>query len=144
MNSTALSVIGTLLGVIVGAALQHFQARRDRRWREEESFRNAKRAAYVQYLRSISASYAQARSGQRTRTEDGKLYAATAEIEILSDNEISGPAWALADKVIEVHSRIANGPGVEESVINEVDQNRYALIDRFKADIKPGASGARS
>lgn len=63
----------------------------------------------------ISASYAQAMSGQRSRTEDGRLHAATAEIEILCG--------------------LAAGTGVAETVVADVDRRRYEVIDLFKADL---------
>ena len=52
---------------------------------------------YAEYVRSISASYAEALSGQRSRAEDAGLLAATAEIEILSGREVWVPARELTD-----------------------------------------------
>lgn len=72
---------------------------------------DAKNAVYAEYLRSISASYVQAMSGLRTRSEDYSLYAATARIEVLCRAAIAGPARDLADTVMNVHSRIAAGAG---------------------------------
>jgi hypothetical protein len=37
--------------------------------------------------------------------------------------------------VIEVHSMIAAGTGVEEATVAEVDRRRYEVIELFKADL---------
>src|SRR5262249_15230358 len=109
MGSVIVSVVGSLLGVLIGAAVQQIQASRNRGWQREDSLSEAKRSVYAEYLRSISASYGQAMSGQRSRTEDGRLYAATAEIEVLASRMVSVPSRDLADEVIKVHSAIAAG-----------------------------------
>jgi hypothetical protein len=135
MGSLIVGVIGTLLGVLLGGALQQMQAARNRRWQREDSLRNAKRSVYSEYLRSISASYGQAMSGQRSRSEDTRLHAATAQIEVLAGREVSGPARDLVNTVIEVHSMIAAGTGVEEATVAEVDRRRYEVMELFKADL---------
>ncbi|MGW7382752.1 hypothetical protein [Streptomyces sp. NPDC054794] len=99
MGAVVVGVIGTLLGVLVGGALQQSQASRNRKWQREDSLTDARRTAYAEYLRSISASYAQAVSGQRHRAEDGRLLAVTAEIEVLAGRDVSGPARDLVNSV---------------------------------------------
>jgi hypothetical protein len=135
MGSVVVGVIGTLLGVLVGGAIQQMQTARNRKWQQLDSLGSTKRRVYVEYLRSISASYAQAMSGHRSRSEDANLLAATAEIEILSGVEVSGPARDLVNTVIDVHSSIASGADVTETVVADVDHRRYELIDLFKADL---------
>jgi len=135
MGSAIVGVIGTLLGLLIGAAAQQVQASRSRNWQQADLLRTIKRRVYAEYLRSISASYAQALSGHRTRTEDASLLAATAEIEILSDTEVSAPARELTNTVINVHSEIASGAGVPKSDIEKADRDRYKVIDIFKADL---------
>lgn len=135
MGSVVVGVIGTLLGVVIGGALQQMQAARNHKWQREDSLSKAKQSAYSEYLRSISASYAQAMSGQRNRSEDARLHAATAEIEVLAGREVSGPARDLVNAVIETHSMIAARTGVEEAVVAEVDRRRYEVVELFKADL---------
>jgi hypothetical protein len=135
MGSVITGVVGTLLGVLVGGAVQQLQASRNHKWQRQDSLGSARRTVYAEYLRSISASYAQAMSGQRTRSEDAALHAATAEIEILSGLEVSGPARELTNTVIDVHSSLAAGTGVPEAVVADVDRRRYEVIDLFKADL---------
>jgi transcription initiation factor TFIIIB Brf1 subunit/transcription initiation factor TFIIB len=135
MGSVIVGVIGTLMGVLVGGAIQQLQASRNRHWQQQDSLNNTKRGVYAEYLRSISASYAQAMSGRRSRSEDANLYAAAAEIEVLSGEEVSGPARSLVEAVIEVHSGIAEGTGVAEAVVDDVDRRRHRVIDLFKADL---------
>ena len=74
-------------------------------------------------------------SGQRSRSEDTRLHAATAQIEVLAGREVSGPARNLVNTVIEVHSMIAAGTGVEEATVAKVDRRRYEVIELFKADL---------
>lgn len=136
MAAVVVGVAGTLLGVLLGGALQQVQASRTRRWQREDSLRDARSAVYAEYLRSISASYVQAMSGVRTRSEDYSLLAATARIEVLCGATIAGPARQLADTVIDVHSRIAAGAGVPQQEVEDVDRRRRELIARFKADLR--------
>jgi hypothetical protein len=102
-------VIGSLLGVVIGVVAQGTQARSAQRSKRNESFTTEKRLAYVRYSRAISASYAQAIVGQRERSEDGNLHAATAEIELLCDARVAEAARELRDSVIDAHSRIVAG-----------------------------------
>jgi hypothetical protein len=135
MSAAVVGVVGTLLGVVIGAAAQQLQASRSRKWQQADLLRTTKRGVYAEFLRSISASYAQALSGHRSRTEDASLLAAAAEIEVLSGREVSRPARDLANAVIDVHSKIASGAGVPEAVIDDVDRRRYEVIDVFRADL---------
>jgi hypothetical protein len=123
------------MGVLIGGAVQQMQASRARNWQRQDALSNTKRAVYAEYLRSISASYAQAMSGHRSRSEDANLHAATAEIEVLCGEEVSGPARDLVNKVIDVHSKIAAGTGVVEAVVDDVDRRRCEVIDLSKADL---------
>lgn len=124
MGSAIVGVIGTLMGVLIGGALQQVHASRTRKWQREDSLSDAKRDVYAEYLRSISASYAQAMSGQRSRVEDANLLAVTAEIEILAGREVSGPARDLVNTVVDTHSRIAAGTGVTDTMVADVDRCR--------------------
>jgi hypothetical protein len=135
MGSIVVGIVGALLGTLFGAALQQMQAARSRRWHREDLLSDAKRSVYTEYLRAISASYAQAMAGQRDRSEDGRLNAATAEITILSGREVHRPACVFADVVLDVHSRIAAGAGVTKAELDEVDGRRHKLIELFKSDL---------
>jgi hypothetical protein len=135
MSATIVGVIGTLLGVVIGAAAQQLQAMRNRAWQHADLLKTVKRSIYAEYLRSISASYAQALSGHRSRSEDASLLAATAEIEVLSGADVAVPVRDLTTTVISVHSGIAAGTGVPEAVVADVDRRRYDVIDLFKADL---------
>jgi len=128
-------VMGTLIGVLLGGALQQLQASRARRWQQQDALKGAKRAAFAEYLRSISASYAQAMSGVRTRSEDASLHAATAQIEVLCGVAVAGPARELTEMVINVHSEIAAGTGVAQEIVDGVNRRRYEVIDLFKSDV---------
>src|SRR5258706_13986507 len=100
MGSVVVGVIGTLMGVLIGGAVQQMQASRARNWQRQDALSNTKRAVYAEYLRSISASYAQAMSGHSSRSEDANLHASTADIEVLCGEELSRPARDLVNKVI--------------------------------------------
>jgi hypothetical protein len=136
MGTVIAGIAGTLLGILVTAAIQHLQATRARRWNRADSLADAKRRVYSEYLRAVSASYAQALSGHRGRPDDAALLTATAEIEILAGPGIAGPARLLTDEVLDVHARIAENAGVTESRVNDVDRHRHVLIDLFKADLQ--------
>jgi hypothetical protein len=135
MGTVVVGISGTLLGVLVSGTIQQLQATRARRWKRVDSLTDIKRRVYSEYLRAISASYAQALSGQRGRPDDAALLAAAAEIEILAGHEVADPARLLADAVLNAHARIARDAGVTESEVEEVNRRRYALIDLFKADL---------
>lgn len=136
MGPVIVGVVGTLLGILVGNGLQQMQASRNRRWQQQDSLNTAKQKAYSEFVRSISASYGQAVSRQRNRSEDGRLDAATAEIEILAGKDVSGEARKLMNSVIKAHSKIAEGASEEEAGVDEVDRHRYAVIELFKADLR--------
>lgn len=74
-------------------------------------------------------------SGQRSRIEDARLYAATAEIEVLANRMVSVPSRDLADEVIKVHSAIVAGAGVEDATVAEVDRRRQEVVALFNADL---------
>ncbi|MEU0795421.1 hypothetical protein ABZ342_35610 [Amycolatopsis sp. NPDC005961] len=135
MGTALVGVAGALLGVLVGGFLQLLQASRARRWQRDDALGKLKQAAYAEYLRSISASYGQAMAGERSRTEDARLHAATAEIEVLAGREVAGPARDLATTVIETHSKIASGEGVEGTAVTAVDRQRLEVVALFKADL---------
>ena len=135
MGPILVGVMGTLIGVLLGGALQQLQASRARRWQQQDALKGAKRAAFAEYLRSISASYAQAMSGVRTRSEDASLHAATAQIEVLCGVAVAGPARELTEIVINVHSEIAAGTGVAQEIVDGVNRRRYEVIDLFKSDV---------
>ncbi|SFW88068.1 hypothetical protein [Amycolatopsis australiensis] len=134
MGTAIVGVAGALLGVLTGGLLQHALAARTRRWQREDALGKLKQAVYAEYLRAISASYGQAVAGERTRTEDARLHAATAEIEVLAGAAVSGPARELTTAVIDVHTKIAEG-GVEEASVTAVDIRRLKLIALFKSDL---------
>jgi hypothetical protein len=136
MGTAVVGVAGALLGVLAGGFLQHLLAARSRRWQREDALGKLKQTVYAEYLRSISASHGQAMAGERTRTEDARLHAATAEIEVLAGAAVSGPAWELTTTVIDVHTRIAAGDGVEEATVAAVDRRRLEVIALFKADLE--------
>lgn len=50
MDAALIGVVGSLAGVAVGAATQHFQASVSRRWALEDSQRQERRYAYGQFL----------------------------------------------------------------------------------------------
>lgn len=135
MGSVIVGIVGTLLGVLVGGTVQHVQALRNRKWQKEDALNNTKRSVYAEYLRSISASYAQAKSGHRSPSEDGNLNAALAEIQVLSREEVWRPARDLVTTVIDVHSKISAGTAGAEALVPNVDRRRLEVIDLFKADL---------
>jgi hypothetical protein len=136
MGTAVVGVAGALLGVLAGGFLQHLLAARSRRWQREDALGKLKQTVYAEYLRSISASHGQAMAGERTRAEDARLHAATAEIEVLAGAAVSGPARELTTTVIDVHTRIAAGDGVEEATVAAVDRRRLEVIALFKADLE--------
>lgn len=145
MGSVVVGVMGTLLGVLIGGFLQQVQASRSHRWQREDSLSDTKRSVYAEFLRSISASYAQAVSGQRSRSEDANLLAAVAEIAILCGEDVSEPARDLVNAVIDTHTRIAAGAGETDALVADVDRRRYEVIDLFKSDLGlETASGRRT
>ena len=142
MGSVVIGVIGTLLGVLLAGTFQLVQGRLNRRWQQEDLLgkrrdllSDVKRAVYAEYLRAISGSYAQALARQREPSENGKLLAATAEIEILSRMDVAGPASDLTTTVMAVHSKIAQNPEAADELVPDVNRRRYELIDLFKADL---------
>ncbi|HEY3464455.1 MAG TPA: hypothetical protein VGL47_04945 [Amycolatopsis sp.] len=139
MSTAVVGVAGALLGVLTGGLLQHLLAARTRRWQRQDALGQVKQAVYAEYLRAISASYGQAMAGERSRIEDARLHAATAEIEVLAGREVAGPARELTSTVIDVHTKIAEGAGVEAATVAAVDRRRLEVIKLFKRDLGLGA-----
>jgi len=152
MNSAAVGVIGTLLGVVVGGALQEFREWRKRRWNKEDLLSDHKRIAYAQYVRSISASFAEAEAGVLAPREHGNLRAATAEIQILSAKEVSGPVSELTETVVKTHEELAKAASLSQTEkekekekilakIEDVNRARLAVIELFKGDLAVNSAG---
>src|SRR5437763_15933498 len=98
MLSTLIAVAGSLLGVILGFLAQHLQENLSHRRHLDD----LRREAYAEFLRAVSASYAQASSGGG-RSEDAALLKATTVIELLSGPEVGGAARALANQADRAH-----------------------------------------
>jgi hypothetical protein len=130
MDPALVGLIGVVVGALAQYFAQYFQTRRERRLRQEESFREAKLHVYSKYLRAIDASYAQAVSGQG-HSEDINIRAATAEIEMLSIKEIADAASALTNKVIEVHSSLPDSM----NLVDECNRERLSLVKLFRTDV---------
>ncbi|WAZ19036.1 hypothetical protein STRCI_000056 [Streptomyces cinnabarinus] len=143
MSSVVVGVVGTLMGVLIGGLLQHVLAARSREWHRQDALNDAKRAVYAEFLRAISASYGQAVSGHRTRTEDANLHAAAAEIEVLAGQGVAESARALVEAVIDAHTRIAVGGGDTDTLVSHVDHRRHEVIDLFKSDLGLAAGSGR-
>ncbi|MFF5288608.1 hypothetical protein [Paractinoplanes globisporus] len=148
MNSAAVGVIGTLLGVVVGGALQEFREWRKRRWNKEDLLSDHKRIAYAQYVRSISASFAEAEAGVLAPREHGNLRAATAEIQILSAKAVSGPVSELTETVVKTHEELAKAASLSQTEkekilakIEDVNRARLAVIELFKGDLAVNSAG---
>jgi len=63
MGSVIVSVVGSLPWSLDWQRSHQIQASRNPGWQREDSLSEAKRGFYAEYLRSISASYGQAKSG---------------------------------------------------------------------------------
>lgn len=139
MAPAIVAVIGSLLGVALGFLAQYVQAERMHKWQVEGSLNEMKRQVYAEFLRSISASYTQARSNQGN-SEDANVLKATAEIELFAGRKISKAARLLSTQVIRVHSRLRENPRVGQLEVPEVDSARLEIISLFQADlgIRPG------
>jgi hypothetical protein len=120
-----------LLGVVLGFITQYWQAGRARRWELED----LKREAYAELLRSISASFAQAYYGEG-KSEDSNILKATAVIELLAEKNIYEPARDLQEQVDRTHRLLrSDGPVAAQDEIDKTDQQRLALIAKFKEDL---------
>ncbi|MFE0256430.1 hypothetical protein [Streptomyces sp. NPDC059010] len=135
MDPAVVGVIGALGGAVVGVVSQPWVASINRKWQREDSHRLAKQNAYSEYLRSISASYGQARDRQRSRSEDGRLHAVTAEIQILADKRVSESARDLVERVIKAHKAIAEGASDQAAGVPDLDCDRGKLIEQFRDDL---------
>jgi hypothetical protein len=91
---------------------------------------------YAELLKAVSASYVQAVTGQRTRSEDNNLRAAAAEIQLLAEQDVAVPVQAFVEDVIERHSQIAADPDLARAVADTVNPRRIKLINLFKADLE--------
>jgi hypothetical protein len=158
MNPTigAAVVAGTaaLLGAALGILFQYFRGRQEHKWALEA----VKREAYAEFLRSISASYAQAESEsqqshksetkfrpinrpqvhsqQNHKSEDANLRAATARIMLLAKPDIYESASALSDQVIEAHKALRNGDPTAQEKVAKANRKREKLIMVFKKDLR--------
>lgn len=155
MGTAVVGVVGSLLGVLLGYLGQSLRAKQEHRWAIE----TAKRDAYSEFLRSISASYAQAKSEAKSRQrgmpeatlpqshtvvggtpqnhvpEDANLLAATAAIELLADKTISKTSRKLSDRVIEVHAKLRRDLSVDKTEVPSVNDEREKLIAAFQEDL---------
>jgi hypothetical protein len=156
MGAAIVAAVAGLLGVALGYLGQYLRARQEHKWAIE----TVKREAYAEFLRSISASYAQAeseaefqqshRSGTKSsqtdkpqqshKSEDADLRAATASIVLLAKREIHEKASDLTEQIIKVHNRLRGGDSAAQDDVSGVNSNRLALIELFKDDlgIPPG------
>ncbi len=66
MGTAIVGVVGSLLGVLLGFLGQSFRAKQEHKWTIE----TAKREVYSEFLRSISASYAQEKLEAKSRQSD--------------------------------------------------------------------------
>jgi hypothetical protein len=131
VSTAIIAVAGSLLGVVLGFIAQYLQAGKARRWQLED----LKREAYAELLRSISASFAQAYYGEG-KSEDSNILKATAMIQLLAEKNISESARDLQVHVDRTHRLLrSDGPDAAQDEIDETDQERIALIVKFKEDL---------
>jgi hypothetical protein len=135
MASVVVAVIGSLLGVALGISAQYLQAQRTHRDQVNDALRDTKRRVYAEFLRSISASYAQAKSGSGY-SGDASLLQATAEIELLAGPEVAIQARQLSEQVIGVHARLRDDPAVDQTEVPGVDRDRMRLVELFQHDLQ--------
>ena len=133
MTTAIIAVVGSLVGVALGATLgflaQYSLAKKTREWQLADT----KRQSYAAFLTSISASFAKATAGQGD-PEEADLLRATSVIELIADEKISDRARSLQTKVRDAHGRIRQGSSAEQEV-PDVDHGRRELIKLFKADL---------
>jgi hypothetical protein len=146
MGTAIVGVVGSLLGVLLGFLGQSFRARQEHKWAIE----TAKREVYSEFLRSISASYAQAKSEAKSRQidtaeavatqsrvpEDADLLAATAAIELLANQTISRAARKLSNRVIETHVKLRRDLSIDRSEVPGINKEREKLIELFQKDLR--------
>lgn len=136
MASAIIAVAGSLLGVALGFVLQYWQ----RKWQ----LADLRRKTYSELLRSISASYYQACSGEGN-SEDANILKATAVIELLAEPEIAESARLLQGQVFKTHETIrSEGQEAATHGIEETNRARLALIQLFKPDLGIKRSSART
>lgn len=155
MGPAIVAAVAGLLGVALGYLGQSLRARQEHKWAIE----TAKREAYAEFLRSISASYAEAGSeagSQQSRksevkspqtdkpqalplhshkSEDAALLAATARIVLLAKPEIYKMASDLSDQIMKVHEGLRSGDSTAQDEVSVANSVRLVLIDRFKEDL---------
>ena len=138
MASTTTAVIG-LVGVALGSAVsflaQYALANRTHKWQLEDT----KRQSYVEFLTSISVSYAKAKA-HKGDPEEADLLRATSVIQLIADERIYKQARLVQIKVTEVHGGIRQAKTKEEEKAAEkpvsgVDDERRKLIKLFKDDL---------
>lgn len=135
MASAIIAVVGSLVGVLLGFLVQGWHANRAHKWHLDDW----KKDAYVELLRSISASYAQAYSREGT-SEDANILRATAVIELLAGTTIADKARQLQGQVDRAH-RILREEGYKtaKDEIDKANHDRLELIELLQPDlgIKP-------
>jgi hypothetical protein len=136
MGSVVVGALAGLLGVVIGFIGQWLDTKRKHRWQQEAELRDTKRLVYTQFLRSIAASYTQARAGKANRPADRDIREAADEIELLSGPEVSNEARRLTTIVITTHDELAKDTTREELILPPVNDLRYLLIDLFKEDLQ--------
>jgi hypothetical protein len=154
MNTNIVAAVAGLLGVTLGYLFQSLRARQEHKWALE----TVKREAYAEFLRSISASYAQAESEsqqshrsetkfrpihrpqvqyqQNHKSEDADLRAATARIMLLAKPDIYDRASVLSEKVIEAHKALRGGDPTAQEKVAKANSKREKLIVVFKKDLR--------
>jgi hypothetical protein len=131
MSAAIIAVIGSLVGVALGFYSQYWQAARARRWQLDD----LRKEAYAEFLSAISAGFSQAYYGEG-KSEDARILKATAVIELLANPDIAKPARALQKQVDCTHRKLRKeGLEAAERDMEDTEQNRQALIEKFKNDL---------
>jgi hypothetical protein len=148
MNTAIIAVAGSLVGVALGSALsflaQYALANRTHKWQLEDT----KRQSSVEFLTSISVSYANAKA-HKGDPEEADLLRATSVIQLVADEEIYKQARLIQVKVTDVHGGIRQAKTKEEKEaaekpVSDVDNARGKLIELFKADLHIPLDGGQA